>query len=454
VINQIKSEVKITFKLALPIVIGQLGIMLMGVADTIQVGHMQELAKESVGAAGIGNSIFITMAIIGIIALQIVAPMMANANNQQDYGQVNSLYNSSIKVALMLGAICFVLIEIIALNFHLLHQKPEIEELTKPYLHIIAISIFPMLLFTAIKQLSDGLGNTKIAMNISLIALVVNILFNYLLINGIGIFPKLGLFGAGIATLIARISMALGLYFYLKWHSQFKNIFMQASSNIKESGFVRRILIVGIPSGLQGFFEIAVFSAAAIFIGRLGTVQLAAHEVAINPASITYMMVTGLAAAGGIRVGTHLGDRKLMKLSGSVALLLGFGFMFLTFLAFLLFSTNIAKLYIADPQVIPMAATLIFIAGFFQLSDGIQAVALGILRGMADVNIPTIATLIAYWGVGLPIGYFLAFNWNMGAVGIWIGLSAGLTASAMLLTWRFYHNLDKMKSKKMASSLV
>jgi multidrug resistance protein, MATE family len=281
-------------------------------------------------------------------------------------------------------------------------------------------------------------------MRLTLIALLFNILLNHLLINGI-LFPKLGLIGAGIATLLARIGMAIGLFLYVRNLNFFKSYFSAEIINNNEPDLIKKILKIGIPSGFQGFFEVAVFAAAAIFIGQLGAVQLAAHQVAINPASVTYMMVTGISAAGGIRVGAHLGNINEMKLSGSVAILLGLLFMVICCIIMLVFNKFIAGLYINDLEVLPLAGSLIIIAGFFQLSDGVQAVALGVLRGMADVNIPTLVTLIAYWGVGLPVGYYLAFIQKMGAIGIWIGLSSGLTASAILLTWRFYHNLKILK---------
>lgn len=444
-LNNIKAEIIILHKLAIPIIIGQLGIMLMGVADTIQVGHIDKLAKESIGASGIANGVFITIAIIGIIALQIVAPMIANAYSRNDKAQIKNLHYSSLKVSIILGIFCFGLIELATFNIEILDQKPEIEKLIIPFLHVIAISVIPMLIFTALKQLSDGMGHTKIAMNITISALFINIILNYFLIYGIGIFPKLGLLGAGIATLIARIFMMVALYIYLKKSVFFKSIYVQIINKDVEIRNIKNIFKIGIPSGFQGFFEIAVFSAAAILIGQLGALQLAAHQVAINPASITYMMVTGVAAAGGIRVGANFGNINKMRLSGSIALMMGFIFMAICCIIMLIFNHFIAKLYINDTQVLPLAAYLIFIAAFFQLSDGIQAVALGILRGMKDVNIPTIITLIAYWVIGLPIGYYWAFNKNLGVKGIWMGLVVGLTVSAILLSWRFYHNLRKIK---------
>jgi multidrug resistance protein, MATE family len=439
--EKVYKEISITFDLALPIIVGQLGIMLMGVADAVQVGHMIGSAKESVGAAGIANGIYIAITIIGIIALQIVAPLISNAHANNQYEKCRNLFEASIKVAIILGVACFLLIELLSNNLSIFNQKPEIEALAKPFLDILAVSVFPMLLFTAIKQFSDGLGHSKFAMFITIMAVVINIVINHFLINGIGFFPKLGLNGAGFATLFSRIFMAVGLYIYVKNSPIFQPFFKTKRLKIKQRQYIKNIFRIGIPSGFQGFFEIAVFSASAILIGQLGATQLAAHQVAINPASVTYMMVTGLAAAGGIRVGAHLGHKKAMQISGTVVMVMGFCFMFICCLFFMFFNVFLAKLYINDPQVIPLAANLLLIAGFFQLSDGVQAVALGILRGMADVNIPTLATLVAYWVIGLPIGYYLAFDKNMGAVGIWIGLSFGLTASAILLTWRFYHNL-------------
>ncbi len=444
-LKKIKSEISILNELAVPIIIGQLGIMLMGVADTIQVGHIDKLAKESIGASGIANGVFITIAIIGIIALQIVAPLIAKAHAQNDRAQIKNLHHSSLKVSVILSIFCFSLIELATFNIGILGQKPEIEKLVIPFLHVIALSVIPLLIFTALRQLSDGMGHPKIAMSITIIALFINIILNYFLIYGIAGFPKLGLFGAGIATLIARIFMMVAMYVYLKKSIFLKNIYIQLIDKEIEIQNIKNIFKIGIPSGLQGFFEIAVFSAAAILIGQLGAVQLAAHQVAINPASITYMMVTGVAAAGGIRVGTNFGNRSKMKLSGSIALMMGFIFMAICCIIMLVFNQFIAKLYIDDAQVLPLAAYLIFISAFFQLSDGIQAVALGILRGMKDVNIPTIITLISYWVIGLPIGYYWAFNKNYGVKGIWLGLVVGLTVSAILLSWRFFFNLKKHK---------
>jgi multidrug resistance protein, MATE family len=429
----ILSETKSTLKIALPIIVGQLGVMLMGVADTIQVGHMALYAKENVGAGAIGNGVFITIAIIGLLAVQIAAPMIAHKIAEQKKAEQVSIFHSVIAAALLLSVLCYIIIEILVFNFHWLGQNPQIAALAKPYTHVIALSVVPSILFTALRQLSDGHGETKIAMIITLVALVLNIILNHLFIYGAGFIPAMGLFGAGLATLICRILMVLALYFYLaKKYKSFFPILQGSKSQ------VLYMLKIGVPSGFQGFFEIAVFAYAAVLMGQLGATQLAAHQVAINPASLTYMMVTGLATAGGIRVGRHLDHPNALRRAGFVALGLAFVFMAICGIVFLVANAQIAALYIADIQVQTLAKQLLIIAALFQLSDGLQAVALGILRGMADVNLPTLITVVAYWVVGLPFGYFLAFNQNMGAAGIWYGLTLGLTASAILLCTRFY----------------
>ena len=300
-------------------------------------------------------------------------------------------------------------------------------------------------MFNALRQLSDGLSKTRLAMVVTLSALLLNILLNWVLINGIWGFPRLELLGAGIATLISRIYMMAALWFFIKNDNYFKDYLLPVKENFNR--LVKQILKIGLPSGMQGFFEVAIFAGAVVIIGWYGKYQQAAHQIAINMCSVTYMMVTGVAAAGGIRVGHFWGlkDRHMIILSGSTALAIGAAFMAFCAAVFFLFNNYLVQLYTTDTQVVPVAITLLIIGGFFQMSDGIQATALGILRGIADVNVPTGITLFAYWGVGLPIGIILGEWYGLKAAGVWIGLTAGLTASALLLCWRFYAMVKKIK---------
>ena len=440
-----QDEIKKTTQLALPIVIAQLGIILMGVTDNIMVGRY--IGKIGLGSAGIANSIAFLIASIGIGGLSVVAPLISKAKAERNIAEINRLFRAVIQVALwfslILGLIGFMCIYV----FEIFQQSPEINAQAPAFMAIIIVSNVFMFVFAAAKQLSDGLSRTYVAMVITVFGLILNLGFNIILINGHLGFPKMGLLGSATSTLITRVLMMLALLAYLFNTKTFKKYLHQKYKSLKINDLIGMILKIGVPSGLQFFFEIAAFSLAVIMMGWLGENQLAAHQIAINVASTTYMMAGGLGIAGGIRVGEGRGLKDLQKIriSGNVALLLVVVFM--TSMMLLIFIANryLVELYIADGEVIRIAMQLMLVAAIFQLSDGIQVVSLGILRGISDINIPTWVTMFAYWGISLPLGYFLAFNLKMDAIGIWIGLLAGLTVSAILLTLRFYYLIKKMK---------
>ena len=437
-ITAYKTEALTTLQLGYPIVISQLGIVAMGVTDTIQVGRIEGKSAVSVAAAGLSNSLGFTLAIIVIVTLGIVAPMISKAKAEENEGEIRLLFKAALRVCWYLGSLTVFLCLIAGFFFDKMGQEPEVAAAALPFNILMSVSMLPLLLFTALRQLSDGLGRTKIAMMITLSAVFLNILLNWLLINGIWIFPRLELIGSGLSTLISRSYMAISLWIVIHREPLFKVYTVKAQDNIQ--ALVTKIIKIGIPSGLQGFFEVGVFALAVVIIGWYGKYQQAAHMIAINMCSVTYMMVTGIASAGGIRVGHFWGlkDKPQMVVAGNTALSIGGGFMALCALVFFVFPTFLIGLYTEDAAVVPIATTLLLIGGLFQLSDGLQATALGILRGIADVNVPTLITLFAYWIVGLPIGYALGQFYDLKAAGIWLGLTAGLTASAVLLCWRFF----------------
>jgi len=440
-----QEEIKKTFLLALPIVIAQLGVILMGVTDNIMVGRY--IGKIGLGSAGIANSMSFLIASIGIGGLSVVAPLISKAKAERNVLEINRLFRAGIKVSLwfslLLGLIGFVCIN----YFEIFQQSPEINAQAPAFMAIIIASNVFMFVFAAAKQLSDGLSRTYVAMMITVFGLVFNLIFNIVLINGYLGFPKMGLIGSATSTLITRILMMLALLTYLFNTKAFNKYLHTKYKSLKTNDLVSMIFKIGVPSGLQFFFEIAAFSLAVLMMGWLGENQLAAHQIAINVASTTYMMASGLGIAGGIRVGEGRGlkDVRKIRFSGNVALLLVIIFMTFMMLIILIFNRFLVKLYIADNEVIAIAMRLMIVAAIFQLSDGIQVVSLGILRGISDVNIPTWITMFAYWFISLPLGYLLAFNLNMDAIGIWYGLLAGLTVSAVLLKARFNYLIKKMK---------
>jgi MATE family multidrug resistance protein len=467
------AKIKQTIVLASPIVVGQLGVMLMGLADTIQVGQMKTGAAESLGASGMAGSIFFTIAIVGLICLQIVAPMISTAEAEGDYTGVGRLLRANIRVTFFLSIITIGLIAVAGYFYDVFKQTEVNRALTLPYLALIAISVLPIFLFSAFKSFTDGLQKTSVAMYITLGALLFNIVFNHIFINGLGPIPAMGLFGAGIATLLARILMVASLAWYIFKQGRFekylsgaslddasaqKPIFDDGSTFIGEPSLIdkstsdldyvskspweleKKILTIGVPSGMQGFFEIATFGMAVVMMGWISVSAQAAHIVAINMASLTYMMATGIAAAGGILVGTDIGERNRGGIftSGNAALLLSIVFMGFCALVFYFGRGILVRAYTEEQAVIDIAVTLVVWGAIFQLFDGIQAVSLGLLRGLQDVNIPTAITIFSYWGIGIPMSYYVGISLGIGAVGIWMGLTASLVCSSILLSWRFY----------------
>jgi multidrug resistance protein, MATE family len=440
-----KSDIIATYQLALPIIAGQLGIMLMGFADTVQVGRMDKGAVQALAASADANGMTINIAIIGYICLQIVAPMVSKAQAGNDFGECKRLLKANILVSFLMSMICCLILLWVSFNLDITKQPAEIRTLTQEYLWIVTLSTIPSFLFTSIKSFTDGLGFANLSMKITLSALILNVILNHCFIHGIWFFPAWGLNGAGVATLISRIYMALMLAYFTFKTDIFK-IYLQVKQpigNVNE--LVKNILKIGVPSGFQGFFEIAAFYGAVVMMGWISIEHKAAHLVAINYVALTYMAATGIASAGGIRVGAGLGERNRTTIlrAGTTALGMGFVFMACCAVVLLIFNVEFAS-YVKDQQVIMLAAELIIWGGFFQLFDGIQAVSLGILRGIQDVNIPTLITVFAYWGVGLPMSYVLGFHYEMKHIGIWIGLTLALFASASLLSWRFYSKVKRM----------
>jgi MATE family multidrug resistance protein len=291
-------------------------------------------------------------------------------------------------------------------------------------------------------------------MFITIAANLVNVFLNWLFIWGNWGFPELGFLGAAWATLISRILMMVLMGAYVLYSKRYADFGLRILRFKPNWTLCKRVLKIGIPTGFQFIFEVSAFSAAAIMMGWIGVNALAGHQIALNLASISYMMATGVATAGMIRVSHFIGKGDLvsMKEAGRVAFGMVAAFMFVCALLFFAFRFYLPTLYIDDPEVISLAASLLILAGFFQISDGVQVVGLGVLRGMEDVKVPTLVTFFAYWALGLPLGYLLAFKLGFGESGIWIGLLIGLTITAALLFYRF-EQLSKKKGLLSKSNL-
>lgn len=440
-----RPEFADTFRLSVPIIIAQLGVVLMGVTDNLFVGRL--LGAVPLGAAGLSNSLSFLMSSIGVGGLTVVAALISKARSQNDAAAINRLFRAGLRVAGLFSLVFGGLSVVFAFNFGLFGQTPEVTQLARDFMLILSASLLPLMIFVAARQLADGLRYPRVAMAITLSALLLNALFNYVLIKGVGPLPEMGLMGSATATLLSRLYMAAAMLVYIYRSTHFKPYLAAQFQLLPIGEEVKTILKLAIPGGLTFFFEVATFSLAVVIVGWLGEDRLAAHQIAINMASVTYMMATGISSAAAIRVSAALGkgSREGVFRAGMAAFILSVSFMSLAAILFLSANEWLVSLYIRDnPAVIHIATSLVIVAGFFQLSDGVQVVALGSLRGLSDVNVPTIITLFSYWIVALPLSYVLAFPFGQDAIGVWIGLLSGLSMAAILLTVRFFRRINQV----------
>lgn len=430
------DEIEKTLKIAYPVIIGQLGFIMMGVVDSIMVGSIGAIP---LAGATLANSLFILLFIIGLGISIAVTPLVAIAVGGNRYEECGVLFRQSLLVNMITGVVLALLI-IISSNFLVyIDQPPEVVGQAQSYSRILGLSVIPSMLFASYKQFIEGFSVMKPAMIVVLLANLINILVNWILIFGKLGFPALGLNGAGWATFISRVFMALVIMVYVMRSGRFKKYDVTFHFKSINRKIIRKILALGLPGGIQYFFEVGAFSFAVVMVGWLGTNQLAAHQIAINLASISFMSAVGVSAAGSIRVGNAVGKKSIgeTRRAGFTAIIISASIMSCFGIAFVLLRDILPRLYIDNPAVISFASSVLVIAALFQISDGVQAVGIGILRGLMDVKAPTLITFIAYWIIALPIGYLLGFVFGYGIIGVWVGLFLGLTSSALMLTLRF-----------------
>jgi multidrug resistance protein, MATE family len=424
--------------LAFPVVISQMGHTLVQTADSIIIGHFA--GTISLAAVSLVNSIFVIGLVIGLGVSYGITPLIAQSNGRKDHAECGRLLSNSLLINSVTGIVLFVFISFgTMLVIGKLGQSPEVVSQARPYLFLMGISLVPLLIFNTFKQFAEGLGFTRQAMAISVLGNVLNICLGIIFVKGLFGVKPMGISGVGYSTLIDRCSMAIVMGVYVFRSKNFRSYLKDFA--LKQIDRVRcsAILKIGTPVALQYVFEISAFSGAAILIGTISPIAQAAHQVAINLAALTYMAASGIAAAAAIKSGNFFGakqhrDLRLSAISNYHIVII---FMSMTALLFTLGNHLLPWMYTSDKAVIAIAAQLLIIAAFFQLFDGTQVVGLGILRGMGDVNIPTIITLIAYWVVGLPVGYVLGIQFKMGVTGVWYGLVLGLLTSSLLLFIRF-----------------
>lgn len=433
-----RQEIIDTFKLSYPVIIGQLGNVMMGFLDTLMVGN---LGYVYLSASSLSNSIYFILGIFGIGMMSIISPLVSEAAAAKNPNLCANYLKQGVWISLITGGILGLLISSCSFLLPYMNQPAEDVALSRSYLVIIGVSILPNLLFLALKHFADGLEATKIGMYATLAGLAINVLGNWLLIYGIGIFPRLELDGAGYATLLSRLLMAAVVAYYIFRTASFKTYVSAIDWRQYDRAVSRRILTLGVPAGLQWVFEAGAFGGAAVMIGWIGSVERAAHQAAIQLATVSFMIVTGIAAGASIRVGTGLGTGNWLNVrkAGFAGLISGAMIMVVSALLFIVFRDYLPAIFTQEPVVLRTASQLMLFAAFFQVFDGVQAVGVAILRGIQDTRIPTLITFFAYFGILLPVGYILSFWAGQGVYGMWYGFVLGLGFACILLTLRFQH---------------
>lgn len=438
-------EIKKTAQLSVPIVVGQLGQLLMSVVDNIMVG---KVGTEALAAAAIANGLFTLVMVVGFGITMAMTPLTAIAFGRGRDKECGVILRQGLILNLLSGfALCGLTI-VLSESIRFLNQPVEIIAPSALYMKVLGISIIPMMVFQSYKQFAEGLSFLRPAMIITIFANLINVFVNWVFIYGNLGAPALGLTGAGLATISSRVFMALLLMIVVMKSQSLKRFDPTLKYRKIDFPMMKKLLAIGIPSGFQYFFEVSAFAASSVMIGWIGATELAAHQVALSLSSISFMVAMGISAAATIRVGNALGknDVQGVRIVGFSSVFLCVMFMASAGLVFILFRNVLPGLYISEKSVIEIASVLLIIVSFFQISDGTQAVGLGILRGITDMKIPTYFTLAAYWLLGLPSGYILAFKFNMGVRGVWYGLLISLTISAILMMLRFH-----FKSKQLIS---
>lgn len=446
------NEFSYNLRLAYPVILGMLGHTLIGIVDNFMVGN---LGSTELAAVSLGNSfIFIGMS-LGIGFSTAITPLIAEADAEKEDDKVRTTFHHGLLLCVILGISVFLMIVLSKPLMNLMNQPAAVVELAKPYIDWVAFSLIPVIIFQGYKQFADGLSQTKYSMYAIYLANIVHVFFNYVLIYGVWGFPKLGILGAALGTVISRIMMVVFMHYLLLKNEAFNRYFKDFSFQEIRKSNLKKIINLGFPSAMQMLFEVTLFTAAIWLSGSIGKNSQAANQIALIMASTTFMFAMGFSVTAMIRLSSLKGVKDYKNLiitARSIFLLtvifeICFGLIFVIFhnyLPHLFLNMNDVNQVIDNKEIISIASKLLLVAAVFQISDGIQVVVLGALRGLQDVKIPMYITFVAYWVVGFPTSYYLGRHTNLGATGIWIGLLAGLSAAALFLYIRFARLTKKL----------
>jgi len=438
-LSTFRRELPPTLRLALPLVLAEIGWMSMIIVDTMMVGRLPNSA-ESIGAVSISSSLFIVFAFFGeglLIGLDTLVSQAFGAGHREDCHRslINGIYLSFAIFPFLFAPVWY-----LPLYYGRMGVDPRIAVLALPYMRTLALGLLPLLLYFAVRRTLQGMNMVRPIAFALVTANLINFCGNYIFIFGKFGMPALGVTGSGWATAVSRTYLALVLVGYLLWYDHRHRTDLLKTPVEIDIQRIRRLISLGLPAALQLTAEVSVFAMVASLISRLGAVPLASHQIALNTVAFTYMVPLGISSAAAVRVGQAIGRRDPLAArdAGNTAILLGASFMSCMSIALLVFPRLVARIYTHDPIVIRNATILLAAGAAFQLFDGIQTVATGAMRGSGDTRTPMVCHFSAYWLMGLPLGAWLCFRRHWGALGLWVGLSLSLILIGILLLtfWR------------------
>ncbi|MDI1356540.1 MAG: MATE family efflux transporter [bacterium] len=430
-----------TIHLAWPLVITQLGHVITGMVDTIFLGRIGPTEQ----AAGIlANNLYMLFMVFAIGMSYATTPLVTGAQQNNDLLKKASLFKNSIALNLGVAIVCFILLILASGLLKYMQQPAEVVILAVPFFDVLIFSMIPISLFFACKQYCEGLSNTRMALIISIVGNLINIVLNYVLIYGKSGFPEMGYMGSAWASFFARMFMGLSflaLVLFSPLTKEITKILGTVKINWRE---LKELWMIGFNSAMQFTFEVAAFVIAGFMAGTFGKEQIDAHGIALSIAAFTYMFASGIASAATIRAGTlnAQSNWKEIKQASRASIILVLVVMATFGLIFSALHSYLPMAFSTEPGVIRLASVLLIIAAMFQMFDGMQVTIIGILRGLEDVRFPTLITLVGYWVIALPLAYLLAFTFHMETVGIWIGLLTALVFVASALLWRLTHLIN------------
>lgn len=429
-----------------PIILSQVGGALVQIIDTLMVSVLGTIALASVSFA---SAVFFIGFVFSNGLLMGATPIIGQLYARNDRKQIAGVMQNLLVFAIISSLLVMALLMALRYLMPYMGQEEAVIEEAIPYFTTLVISIFPYAIFLTMKQSLEGLGNTSAAMFITITSNIINIIFNYLLIYGKFGFPAMGVLGAGMATLISRISMPVMFVTYIRFREKWWVYCKEFSYRLFSGKTMKELLSVGFPIATHVVMEMSAFALSGIMMGWLGAAALAGHQIASNVSNLLFQVVLGISAATTIRVSHQYGarDYKALRMAANASIHLCLAANFIMGVTAIVLRHEITALFSSDPEVLKIGAQVLVMAGLFQLSDGMQAVGAGILRGLKDVRITMYVAILAYLVINLPLGYIFAFVLDFGAAGIWLGLICGLSVAAILFRLRYLKTFKKVKAE-------